>query len=186
MCVRRLGDMRVRRFGTTQQSGPQLGSAEGRYLVRSVSCSRRRTRRHRRPAVLLVPRSCPSQCRLRACLRAGSRSHRAGSCHCCSHWGIASEPSGSVAPTPQMRLPSYLTAMCLILRPGVVMRHHDYGLGSPGAVGDTSGADSGCVGGGGGIRCGAGVSPGCGAISPAGGIPSVGSVGALQNPTGSM
>ena len=37
---------------------------------------------------------------------------------------------------------------------------HDYGLGSPGAVGGTSGAGSGCVGGGGGIGCGGGVSPG--------------------------
>ena len=67
-----------------------------------------------------------------------------------------------------------------------LVRTHDYGLGSPGAVGGTSGADSGCVGDGGGIGCGSGVSPGCGAISPAGGIPSVGSVGADQNPTGSI
>ena len=65
-----------------------------------------------------------------------------------------------------------------------LVRTHDYGFGSPGAVGGTAGAGTGCVGNGGGIGCGAGVSPGCGASSPAGGIPSVGSVGADQNPTG--
>jgi hypothetical protein len=67
-----------------------------------------------------------------------------------------------------------------------LVRTHDYGFGSPGAVGGTAGAGTGCVGNGGGIGCGAGVSPGCGATSPAGGIPSVGNVGALQKPAGSM
>jgi len=63
---------------------------------------------------------------------------------------------------------------------------HDYGFGSPGAVGGTAGSGTGCVGKGGGIGCGASVSPGCGAASPAGGIPSVGNVGALQKPAGTI
>ena len=39
MRVRRLGDKRVRRFGITQQSGPQLGSAEGRAWCARRSAS---------------------------------------------------------------------------------------------------------------------------------------------------
>jgi hypothetical protein len=65
-------------------------------------------------------------------------------------------------------------------------RTRDYGFGSPGAIGGIAGSGSGCVGNGGGTGWGAGVSPGCGATSPAGGMPSVGSVGADQKPAGSI
>ena len=76
------------------------------------------------------------------------------------------------------------TVVLLDNRRRLIRTLYDYGFGSPGAVGGTAGAGTGCVGNGGGIGCGAGVSPGCGASSPAGGIPSVGSVGADQKPAG--
>jgi hypothetical protein len=71
MRVRRLGDMRVRRFGITQQSGPQFGSwgpcLRGRSVVGADVCADIVGQRS------YGTRSCPSQCRLRAFLGAVDR-----------------------------------------------------------------------------------------------------------------